>query len=169
VRAQPVVGIGEVQGRQPFDALDAVGDGVDVDAEYPGGLLEALVLVQVDRQSAEEVHLVPGVVVDQGTEHILSELPQLMHVAYLQQKPVDAEFGVTDGLPGTPDADTQVDGVLGLEQGLRCQFWPFGGFAQPEGELISCGLRREEQGDAAHRDGPGVRSAVRRAVIQLLR
>jgi hypothetical protein len=23
-----------------------------------------------------------------------------MHVAYLQQKPVDAEFGVTDGLAG---------------------------------------------------------------------
>src|SRR5260370_30235304 len=65
--------------------MDAVGDGVDVDAEYPGGLLEALVLVQVDRQRADQVHLVPGVVVDQGTEHILSELPQLMHVAYLQR------------------------------------------------------------------------------------
>src|SRR5260370_22966072 len=91
VCAEPVVGVSQVQGRQPFDALDPVGDGVDVYAEHPGGLLQALVLLQVDRQGPDQVHLVPGIVVDERAEHVLSELPQLMHVRNLQQEPVNAE------------------------------------------------------------------------------
>ena len=84
MRAQPVVRVGQVQRCQLFDALDSVGDRVDVDPQDPGGLLEAFVLVQVYGQGSDEADLVPGVVIDERTQHILGELPQLVHVADLQ-------------------------------------------------------------------------------------
>jgi hypothetical protein len=67
-----------------FDALDSVGDRVDVDAQDPGRLLEAFVLAQVNGQGPDEADLVPGVVIDQRAQHILGELPQLVHVPDLQ-------------------------------------------------------------------------------------
>ena len=75
MRAQPVVRVGEVQGRQLLDALDPIGDRVDMNAQDPGGLLEAFVLVQVNGQGPDEIDLVPGTVVDQRTQHVLGELP----------------------------------------------------------------------------------------------
>jgi hypothetical protein len=65
VRAQPVVRVGQVQRCQLFDALDPVGNRTDVDTQDPGGLLEAFMLVQVDGQRADQVDLVPGVIVDE--------------------------------------------------------------------------------------------------------
>jgi hypothetical protein len=64
VGAQPVVRVGEVQRRQPFDALDPVGNRIDMNAQDPGGLLKAFVLVQVNGQGPDEIDLVPGTVVD---------------------------------------------------------------------------------------------------------
>jgi hypothetical protein len=58
-----VVRIGAIQRRQPFDALDPVGNRVGMNAQDPGGLLEAFVLVQVDGQGPGETDLVPGTVV----------------------------------------------------------------------------------------------------------
>src|ERR1700733_6258955 len=45
-----MVRVGQVQRCQLFDALDSVGDRVDVDAQDPGRLLEAFALVQVNGQ-----------------------------------------------------------------------------------------------------------------------
>jgi hypothetical protein len=58
VRAQPVVRVGEVQGRQLLDALDPIGDRVDMNVQDPGGLLEAFALVQVNGQGPVDIVLI---------------------------------------------------------------------------------------------------------------
>ena len=127
---ESVVGVVQIQRRQLLDAVHPVGDRVRVHPEQAGGLLEAGVLIEVDRQCPDEIQLVGRVVLDQRSEDVVGELPQLVQVADLQEQPVDPQVVVGDDLAGTADPDPEVDGMLGLLHGPWRQIRALGGLAQ---------------------------------------
>ena len=78
-----------------------------------------------------------------------------------QEQAVYAEFVIADGLARTPESDPQVDGVLGLAQGLRRHFGPLGELAEPAGKP-GAGLPQQQLGTGPGRARAGAPVPVRR-------